>query len=107
MNELVASLRARAMDTPVGEWIQGGRYDDTLLAEQRHPTRDDFDAVSTDHQIYIRHTSGHLSVANSLALELAELLVRRLIRQVESSKKILTLENPMGSLKRAVRWLAD
>ena len=71
MNELVASLRARAMDTPVGEWIQGGGYDDTLLAEQRHPTRDDLDAVSTDHQIYVRHTSGHLSVANSLALELA------------------------------------
>jgi len=42
-----------------------------LLAELRHPTRSDLDRVSTEHPIYISHTSGHLGVANSLALELA------------------------------------
>lgn len=71
MDELVAALSERAAETPVGEWIQGRGYDDTLLAEQRHPTRADLDRVSTEHPIYISHTSGHLGVANSLALELA------------------------------------
>ena len=71
MAELVAALSTRAADTPPGQWVQGRGYDDTLLAEQRHPTREDLDAVSTEHPIYISHTSGHLGVANSVALELA------------------------------------
>ncbi len=71
MAELVAALSARAAETPAGQWVQGRGYDDTLLAEQRHPTREDLDAVSTEHPIYISHTSGHLGVANSVALELA------------------------------------
>ena len=71
MDELVAALRDRASSTPVGEWVQGRGYDDTLLAESRHPTREDLDRASTDHPIYISHTSGHLGVANSLALEMS------------------------------------
>ena len=71
MAELVAALSTRAADTPAGQWVQGRGYDDTLLKEQRHPTRTDLDAVSTEHPIFISHTSGHLGVANSRALELA------------------------------------
>ena len=71
MDELADALRGRAAETPAGEWVQGRGYDDTLLAERRHPTREDLDRVSTEHPIYISHTSGHLGVANSLALELA------------------------------------
>lgn len=52
-------------------WIAGFGYDDAQLAEGRHPTRDDLDAVSTDVPIIIIHQSGHLGVANSKALELA------------------------------------
>ena len=71
MDQLVAALRDRAQATPVGQWVQGRGYDDTLLAELRHPTREDLDTASTDHPIYISHTSGHLGVANTMALELA------------------------------------
>ena len=71
MDQLVAALRARAEELPEGQWVSGRGYDDTLLAEQRHPTREDLDRASTTHPIYISHTSGHLGVANSLALELA------------------------------------
>lgn len=71
MDELVAALGDRARDLPEGQWISGRGYDDTLLVEQRHPTRADLDRASTTHPIYISHTSGHLGVANSLALELA------------------------------------
>lgn len=50
--------------------IVGFGYDPSQLAEERHPTRDELDAVSTDIPIYIVHQSGHLGVANSAALEL-------------------------------------
>ncbi len=71
IDDLVGALRARADQTPEGHWIRGRGYDDTLLAEMRHPTREDLDRISTRHPILIRHTSGHLAVANSPALEIA------------------------------------
>jgi predicted amidohydrolase YtcJ len=52
-------------------WIVGFGYDDSQLAEQRHPTRDDLDAVSSERPVFIIHQSGHLYVANSKLLELA------------------------------------
>ena len=52
-------------------WIAGFGYDDSQLAEQRHPTRDDLDKVSSEIPIIIIHQSGHLGVGNSKALEIA------------------------------------
>jgi len=52
-------------------WIAGFGYDDSQLSEQRHPTRQDLDKVSTELPIIIIHQSGHLGVANSKALEIA------------------------------------
>ena len=49
-------------------WIIGHGYDDTLLAERRHPNRDDLDRVSSDRPVAIIHVSGHLAVVNSAAL---------------------------------------
>ena len=69
MGELVARLRERAAETPAGDWITGWGYDDTLIAEKRHPTRTDLDAASTEHPIVLFHISGHLVTTNSLALE--------------------------------------
>lgn len=51
--------------------VIGFGYDNAQLAELRHPTREDLDAVSTEYPILIIHQSGHLGVANSKALELA------------------------------------
>jgi predicted amidohydrolase YtcJ len=52
-------------------WIVGFGYDDSQLAEQRHPTRQELDAVSTEYPVVIIHQSGHLGVGNSKALALA------------------------------------
>src|SRR5262245_28096932 len=46
MDQLVAALREKAARTPAGQWVVGRGYDDTLLAEQRHPTRQDLDRAS-------------------------------------------------------------
>lgn len=53
-----------------GRLITASGYDDGLLAEKRHPTRDDIDQVSADLPIILIHASGHLVVANSAALKM-------------------------------------
>lgn len=53
--------------------ILGFGYDNAQLAELRHPTRDDLDAVSTDYPIVVVHQSSHLAAMNSKALEKAGL----------------------------------
>ncbi|MBI2833881.1 MAG: amidohydrolase [Acidobacteria bacterium] len=73
IDDLVAALREKAQSTPKGQWVQGRGHDQTLLKEGRHPTRYDLDKASPDHPIYITHNSGHLSIANSKALELAHI----------------------------------
>ena len=70
MDEVLAALAGRAATKSAGEWVIGFGYDDTLLAEQRHPTRAELDAISLEHPIAAMHISGHMIVANSLALEL-------------------------------------
>ena len=50
--------------------VIGFNYDDSQLAEKRHPNRHDLDAVSTELPIMALHQSGHLGVYNSRALEI-------------------------------------
>lgn len=69
MAELIARLGAFADRRSEG-WIVGHGYDDTLLAEKRHPTRDDLDRVSAERPVAIVHVSGHLAVVNSVGLEI-------------------------------------
>jgi predicted amidohydrolase YtcJ len=69
IDDLVQRVAARAEETDDGDWIVGFGYDDTLLAEQRHPTREDLDRASTRHPIGLWHVSGHLAAVNSRALE--------------------------------------
>jgi predicted amidohydrolase YtcJ len=70
VDDIVIKLQRRIenLNIPAGELVYGYGYDDSLLAEQRHPNRDDLDRASTDHPIVIRHVSGHLLAANSMAL---------------------------------------
>lgn len=55
---------------PAGTPVIGTGYDDSQLAEKRHPTRQELDAVSIDHPIVIGHASGHFAVLNSAMLKL-------------------------------------
>ena len=51
--------------------MRGWGYNDNKLSEKRHPTRYDIDSVSHGHPVYLAHISGHMSMANSKALQLA------------------------------------
>lgn len=66
--ELKELLRQKAAVTPKGEWIQGFGYDDTGLAEKRHPLASDLDEVTPDHPVMLKQVSGHLATCNSRAL---------------------------------------
>jgi predicted amidohydrolase YtcJ len=48
--------------------IVGFGYDQSQLAERRHPTKADLDAVSQDVPIILVHQSGHFGAVNSAAL---------------------------------------
>jgi predicted amidohydrolase YtcJ len=50
--------------------IVGFGYDNAMLAELRHPTREDLDQVSKEIPVLIIHQSGHLFAVNSKALEI-------------------------------------
>lgn len=52
------------------KFVIGFGYDPAQMIEQRHPTRDDLDVISTEFPIALVHQSGHLVAANSKALEL-------------------------------------
>jgi predicted amidohydrolase YtcJ len=69
--ELQEALRSYIRDEEIadGTAVTGVGYDDAILIERRHPTRAELDEVSTRHQIYLIHVSGHLGVANSAALD--------------------------------------
>jgi predicted amidohydrolase YtcJ len=66
LDELYARVAARATVTPPGEWIAGAGYDQTKTGG--HPHRDALDAVAPGHRVWLKHTSGHMCVVNSLVL---------------------------------------
>ncbi len=70
--DLCAAIGRRATETQSGSWILARGYDDNKLAERRHPTRQDLDAVAPSHPVFLVNGSGHMAVANSLALGLAK-----------------------------------
>jgi hypothetical protein len=53
--------------------IIGFGYDNATLAERRHPTRDDLDAVSKDLPVLLVHQSGHIVAVNSKALAMTDI----------------------------------
>lgn len=66
--DMAQRIAARATDIPCGEQVICWGYDDTALAECRHPTLAELDAMSPEHPLVLVHVSGHIAMANSLAL---------------------------------------
>ena len=89
-----------------GDWVIGMGYDDSLLAERRHPTRDDLDAVTTDHPLFLLHVSGHLMAANSRALARAGINSETpdppggIVRRVDGEPNGVLEETAMTPLRR-------
>ena len=69
--EFQQRIRYRLKDYKAGEWMSGRGWDHTLWPVKKFPTRQDLDAVSTDHPMWFGRVDGHVAVVNSAALVLA------------------------------------
>ena len=71
----VAELRKRLAEGVAqhkeGEWIAGRGWDHTFWPDKKFPNRKQLDEVSPKNPVILTHISGHVAVANSLALQLA------------------------------------
>ena len=70
--DLQKKLSEVTAETPKGEWIKG--YYLTVGAD-KIPKRQDLDAVSPAHPVWLMQQGGHYGVANSLALKMAGITV--------------------------------
>jgi predicted amidohydrolase YtcJ len=69
--ELQKRLAAGVAGHKEGEWITGSGWDHTFWPEKKFPNRQQLDAVSPKNPVILTHISGHVAVANSLALQVA------------------------------------
>ena len=81
-DELYARVAAKAATTPEGEWIIGSGYDQTRTGA--HPHRDALDAIAPNHRVWLKHTSSHMCVVNSLVL--ADLGIGETVPQVDGGR---------------------
>lgn len=68
---LQAALRKRADATPEGDWVMARGYDQVKLDIGRHPDRSELDAAVPDRPVVLVRACGHVTLGNSMALELA------------------------------------
>ncbi|WP_427129666.1 amidohydrolase [Pseudarthrobacter sp. S9] len=66
---MLSRLAAAAAQLPEGTPVRGYGYEHRNLAEQRHPSRQELDTVSTSREVYVMNASGHGGVVNSFTLE--------------------------------------
>ena len=64
-------VKIQASELEPGKWVRGANFNDSKLAENRHITRWELDEVASNNPVYIVADTGHQSVVNSKALELA------------------------------------
>jgi len=75
LDEFRERLRAKVQEAKPGEWILGGGWDETLWPVKALPSRWDLDEVSAGHPVFLDRVDGHLAVANTRALQLANITI--------------------------------
>ncbi|MFC5420984.1 amidohydrolase [Bosea eneae] len=70
LDALLGQIAARAAKAKPGEWVLARGYDQTKLDTGRHPFREELDRAAPNNPVMLVRTCGHISIVNSLALEL-------------------------------------
>ena len=70
LEEAQQRIAARVRELPAGAWILGRGWDHTLWSGQ-WPTKQDLDKVAPNNPVFLQRIDGHVSWANSLALQKA------------------------------------
>lgn len=71
--EIVDILKKSCNQLKEGQWLIGFGYDHNNLQEKQHPDKTVLDQISTEIPILISHVSGHMGVANTMALKEMEI----------------------------------
>jgi predicted amidohydrolase YtcJ len=73
----VEELQKRVADAVAahkeGDWITGSGWDHTVWPDKKFPNKQQLDSVAPKNPVLLTHISGHVAVANSLALKLASI----------------------------------
>ena len=69
--EFAKRIAAQVKKTSKGEWILGGRWDETKWPKPELPTKDLVDPVTGDIPMFVERYDGHEALANSAAMKLA------------------------------------
>jgi predicted amidohydrolase YtcJ len=73
VDDVLKLVKAAAGRHKSGEWILGSGWDQSRWVDQKYPTRLELDQAAPVNPVYLNHVSGHIAVANSLALKHAEI----------------------------------
>jgi hypothetical protein len=103
LEETKRRIAARARELPAGAWVLGRGWDHTLWGGE-WPTRKDLDEVAPRNPVFVQRVDGHVSWANSLALEKAG--VTRATRAPEGGEILRDAAGePTGILKETAAGL--
>src|SRR6184192_4735378 len=69
--EFAKRIAAQVKKTPKGEWILGGRWDETKWPKADLPTKELVDPLTSDTPMFVERYDGHEALANSAAMKLA------------------------------------
>jgi predicted amidohydrolase YtcJ len=101
-NKIAEFARTR----PKGEWILNGNWDHERWTPANLPTHQLIDEVTSDNPVFVNRSDGHMSLANALAMKLAE--VNRDTKDVPGGVIVRDAEgNPTGIFKDAAKSLIE
>jgi predicted amidohydrolase YtcJ len=103
LNEAKARVAARVKELPAGAWVTGRGWDHTLWGGQ-WPTKRDLDEVAPNNPVILQRVDGHVSWANTLALQKGD--VTRETRDPQGGEILRdTNGEPTGILKETAGGL--
>lgn len=73
VDDLLKRVKATAEKRQPGDWVLGSGWDQSRWPDPKYPTRLELDQAAPNNPVFLDHVSGHIGVANSLALKHAEI----------------------------------
>ena len=73
LKETMQTVKSYVLKQDSGDWVIGRGWIDKVWPEKRFPTKKDIDVFSQDNPVMLERADGHAIVANTLALNLANI----------------------------------
>ncbi len=105
--EFTRRLKEHAAKVPPGEWITGGDWDHERWPGAPLPERSWIDSVTPNNPVFVNRLDGHMSLANTAALRLAQ--ITRTTRDLPGGTIVRDPQSgePTGVLKDNARDLVN